>query len=109
MDKAGNVKGQAVHAGAGFPLRRFNLDISDGEYCSPVSEGNGLMKVIEQFHTELEAFASHLVLENQQLQQENKQLNTLLKEYEGTMETVMGKFRGAAVSRPGVLNRHEPS
>lgn len=26
-----NVKGQAVHVGAGFPLRRFNLDISDGE------------------------------------------------------------------------------
>ncbi|KAL1411154.1 hypothetical protein Q8F55_002104 [Vanrija albida] len=74
-----NVKGQSVHAGAGFPLRRFNLDISD-----------------EEFQTELEAFASHLVLENQTLQHENKQLNGLLKEYEQTLETVMGKFRGVA-------------
>ena len=26
-----NVKGQAAHVGTGFPLRRFNLDISDGK------------------------------------------------------------------------------
>jgi hypothetical protein len=38
------------------------------------------------------------VLENQQLQHENKQLNGLLKEYETTLEQVMGKFRGVAVS-----------
>ncbi len=24
-------QGQAVHSGTGFPLRRFNIDISDGE------------------------------------------------------------------------------
>ncbi|GMK57116.1 hypothetical protein CspeluHIS016_0309560 [Cutaneotrichosporon spelunceum] len=77
--RADNVKGQAAHVGAGFPLRRFNLDIAD-----------------EEFQTELEAFASHLALENQTLQHENKQLNTLLKEYEQTLETVMGKFRGVA-------------
>ena len=53
--------------------------------------------LIEEFATELEAFASHLVTENQQLQHENKQLNALLKEYEQTLETVMGKFRGVAV------------
>ncbi|OCF40954.1 hypothetical protein I317_05232 [Kwoniella heveanensis CBS 569] len=74
-----NVKGQAAHVGTGFPLRRFNLDISN-----------------EQFQSELEAFSSHLVSENQQLQHENKQLNALLKEYEQTLETVMGKFRGIA-------------
>ncbi|WVQ93188.1 hypothetical protein IAU59_000252 [Kwoniella sp. CBS 9459] len=74
-----NVKGQAAHVGTGFPLRRFNLDISN-----------------EQFQSELEAFSSHLVSENQQLQHENKQLNALLKEYEQTLETVMGKFRGVA-------------
>jgi hypothetical protein len=51
-----------------------------------------------EFASEIEAFASHLVLENQTLQHENKQLNTLLKEYEQTLETVMGKFRGVAVS-----------
>lgn len=53
----------------------------------------------EEFQTELERFASHLVLENQSLQFENKQLNALLKEYETTLEQVMGKFRGVAVSR----------
>lgn len=79
--RAENVKGQAVHVGTGFPLRRFNLDISN-----------------EEFHSELEAFGSHLVLENQQLQHENKQLNALLKEYEQTLETVMNKFRGVAHS-----------
>jgi hypothetical protein len=57
-----------------------------------------LMWVAEEFSSELEAFSSHLVLENQQLQHENKQLNALLKEYEQTLETVMGKFRGVAVS-----------
>jgi hypothetical protein len=51
----------------------------------------------EEFTSEIEAFSSHLVLENQQLQHENKQLNTLLKEYEQTLESVMGKFRGIAV------------
>lgn len=30
-ERSENVKGQAAHAGAGFPLRRFNLDISDGQ------------------------------------------------------------------------------
>ncbi|WVF65516.1 hypothetical protein IAT40_000244 [Kwoniella sp. CBS 6097] len=77
--RSDNVKGQAAHVGTGFPLRRFNLDISN-----------------EQFQSELEAFSSHLVSENQQLQHENKQLNALLKEYEQTLETVMGKFRGVA-------------
>ncbi|RXK38991.1 hypothetical protein M231_03721 [Tremella mesenterica] len=79
--KSENVKGQATHVGTGFPLRRFNLDISN-----------------EEFTSELEQFAAHLVLENQYLQNENKQLNQLLKEYEQTLETVMGKFRGVAFS-----------
>lgn len=37
------------------------------------------------------------MLENQGLQQENRQLSVLLKDYEGTLETVMGKFRAHAV------------
>ncbi len=57
-----------------------------------------LISYVEEFQTELEAFSAHLVLENQQLQHENKQLNTLLKEYEQTLESVMSKFRGVAVS-----------
>jgi hypothetical protein len=52
----------------------------------------------EEFSSELEKFASHLVLENQSLQHENKQLGGLLKEYESTLENVMSKFRGVAVS-----------
>lgn len=39
-----------------------------------------------------------LIIENQNLLHENKQLNSLLKEYEQTLETVMAKFRSQAVS-----------
>lgn len=39
-----------------------------------------------------------LAAENQGLQYDNKQLNTLLKEYEQTLETVMSSFRKRAVS-----------
>jgi regulator of replication initiation timing len=38
-----------------------------------------------------------IIIENQSLQHENKQLNSLLKEYEQTLETVMSKFRNQAV------------
>lgn len=38
----------------------------------------------------------NLVLENQSLQQENRQLSGLLKDYEGTLEAVMAKFRAHA-------------
>lgn len=82
--------------GTGFPLRRFNLDISDGE-LTRLRHLDPQLMLAEEFSSELEAFSSHLVLENQQLQHENKQLNTLLKEYEQTLESVMGKFRGVAV------------
>ncbi|GFZ47096.1 hypothetical protein JCM24511_04838 [Saitozyma sp. JCM 24511] len=97
--RSDNVKGQAAHAGTGFPLRRFNLDISEDMRSFPFQKWwvrTELMCVAEEFSSELEAFSSHLVLENQQLQHENKQLNALLKEYEQTLETVMGKFRGVA-------------
>lgn len=62
----------------------------------------------ETFSSELESFASHLVLENQTLQHENKQLNVLLKEYEGVLEGVMRQFRGVSVSSPRVedMNKH---
>lgn len=91
-------QGQALHNGVGFPLRRFNIDITDGTSSSllphlPMSHEGP----VEQFSTELERFASHLVLENQNLAYENKQLNLLLKEYEQTLEGVMGKFRGVCV------------
>lgn len=38
-----------------------------------------------------------LVIENQTLLHENKQLGSLLKEYEQTLETVMAKFRSQSV------------
>lgn len=41
---------------------------------------------------------AQLVIENQTLLHENKQLSLLLKEYESTMETVMSKFRNHAVN-----------
>lgn len=40
---------------------------------------------------------AQIVIENQTLLHENKQLSVLLKEYEVTMETVMAKFRNHAV------------
>jgi hypothetical protein len=40
---------------------------------------------------------AHIIIENQTLLHENKQLSMLLKEYEGTMETIMAKFRNHAV------------
>jgi hypothetical protein len=45
-----------------------------------------------------------IVIENQTLQHENKQLNILLKEYETTLETVMTKFRNQAASLPPFLS-----
>ena len=38
-----------------------------------------------------------MMAENQGLQHDNKQLNTLIKEYETTLETVMSLFRQRAV------------
>lgn len=39
-----------------------------------------------------------MITENQGLQYDNKQLNSLLKEYEQTLESVMATFRKRAVS-----------
>jgi hypothetical protein len=38
-----------------------------------------------------------MIAENLALQHDNKQLNTLIKEYETTLETVMSLFRQRAV------------
>ncbi|KAG8928316.1 hypothetical protein FRC01_006131 [Tulasnella sp. 417] len=89
------AQGQAVHNGTGFVLRRFNTDLSK-----------------EVFESELERMNAALIMENQHLQHENKQLNTLLKEYEQTLETVMSKFRNqahAAQQHELTLTRHYES
>lgn len=51
----------------------------------------------EEYETELERMNAAMMAENQALQHDNKQLNTLIKEYETTLETVMGLFRQRAV------------
>ncbi|BGP16553.1 hypothetical protein JCM10213_000535 [Rhodosporidiobolus nylandii] len=77
--RADELKAQAVHTQTGFTLRRFNLDVSQ-----------------EEFDSELEKMNVSLVLENQMLQQENRQLSSLMKDYEGTLDAVMNKFRAHA-------------
>jgi hypothetical protein len=51
----------------------------------------------ESFESEVERMNAQIVIENQTLLHENKQLSVLLKEYEGTMDTIMSKFRNHAV------------
>jgi hypothetical protein len=51
----------------------------------------------EEYDAELERMNSAMMAENQALQHDNKQLNVLIKEYETTLETVMGLFRQRAV------------
>ncbi|PAV17011.1 hypothetical protein PNOK_0707500 [Pyrrhoderma noxium] len=73
------LKAQALHAETGFVLRRFNLHLTKEEYDS-----------------ELERMNNALASENQTLQYDNKQLNSLLKEYEQTLDSVMSSFRKRA-------------
>ncbi|KAF9468605.1 hypothetical protein BDZ94DRAFT_1279690 [Collybia nuda] len=77
--QADNIKNQAVHSQTGFVLRRYNLD-----------------KTQEDYETELERMNTSIIAENQGLQHDNKQLNTLIKEYEQTLETLMSNFRNRA-------------
>ena len=51
----------------------------------------------EHFTSELERLSVALIMENQSLLHENKQLNSLMQEYEQTLETVMSKLRGHCV------------
>ncbi|KAJ6619523.1 hypothetical protein B0H10DRAFT_2026029 [Mycena sp. CBHHK59/15] len=77
--QAGGIKAQAVHAQTGFVLRRFNLD-----------------KPKDLYDAELERMNAAMVMENIALQHDNKQLNTLIREYEQTLETLMNTFRNRA-------------
>ncbi|KZT27550.1 hypothetical protein NEOLEDRAFT_1060281 [Neolentinus lepideus HHB14362 ss-1] len=90
--QAGNLKNDAAHASTGFALQRVNTDITK-----------------EVFESELERMNAAIIIENQTLTHENKQLSQLLKEYEQTMDTVMQKFRGhaqAAQMHELTLTRH---
>ncbi|KAK0208957.1 hypothetical protein DFS33DRAFT_1306566 [Desarmillaria ectypa] len=92
QSQARSLQTQAAHNSAGFVLRRFNTDITK-----------------EVFESELERMNAQIIIENQTLLHENKQLSMLLKEYEGTMDTVMTKFRNhalAAQQHELTLTRH---
>jgi hypothetical protein len=43
----------------------------------------------EEYDAELEHMNTYMIAENQGLQHDNKQLNTLIKEYEQTLENLM--------------------
>ncbi|KAL1762524.1 hypothetical protein FB107DRAFT_253778 [Schizophyllum commune] len=86
------LKAEAAEAGHNLRLRRFNTDISK-----------------ETFESELERTSAQIIIENQTLLHENKQLASLLKEYETTVETIMNKFRNHAIAaqqHEHTLTRH---
>ncbi|OSD06165.1 hypothetical protein PYCCODRAFT_1423049 [Trametes coccinea BRFM310] len=90
--QAHSLKSEAQSVATGFNLRRVCIDISK-----------------ETFESELERQNAQIVIENHTLLQENKQLSSLLQEYEKTMETVMSKFRAhvaAAQQHEMTLRRH---
>lgn len=90
--RAAVLRDQTAQSTPGFSLRRVNTDISK-----------------EVFESELERTNAHLIVENQTLLHENKQLSMLLKEHENTLETVMSKFRDharAAQHYELILTRH---
>lgn len=55
------------------------------------------IRLTELFDSELERVNAQIIIENQTLQHENKQLDLLLNEHETTMDTIMSKFRNHAV------------
>ncbi|KAI0308067.1 hypothetical protein B0F90DRAFT_115564 [Multifurca ochricompacta] len=81
LSQAETLKAEADNSNSDFTLRRFNVDISK-----------------ETLESELERANAQIIIENHSLQQENRQLSLLLKEYEQTMETIMAKFRSHAVA-----------
>ena len=52
---------------------------------------------IEEYDAELERMNFAVASDNLALQHDNKQLNTLIREYESTLETLMDQFRNRAV------------
>ena len=51
----------------------------------------------EEYNAELERMNAQMSAENLALQNDNKQLNALIKEYEQTLENLMTTFRTRAV------------
>lgn len=55
------------------------------------------MRCTDEYNAELERMNAQMTAENNTLQNDNKQLNALIKEYEQTLENVMSTFRTRAV------------
>jgi uncharacterized protein YukE len=55
------------------------------------------MVYTDVYESELERMNAAMTTDNHDLQQDNKQLNALIKDYEQTLETVMSAFRNRAV------------
>ena len=55
--------------------------------------------MIEAYEAELERMNSAIAQENLTLQHDNKQLNTLIKEYEQTMDALMSEFSSCQARR----------
>ncbi|CAL1694291.1 unnamed protein product [Somion occarium] len=89
---AAGLKTKAEEVSSGFTLRRINTDISK-----------------EVFESELERTNAQIIIENHTLLHENRQLSSLLREYEQTMDTIMSRFRShahAAHQHEVTLTRH---
>jgi uncharacterized protein YaaN involved in tellurite resistance len=54
--------------------------------------------LLEAYEAEIERMTASLVAENLALANDNKQLSSLIKEYEQTLEGIMTSFRTRAVS-----------
>ena len=84
-----------------MPLLTRNAQLQHGheERCA-LLWGQDMAGLIasEEYEAELERMNATMTTENLTLQHDNKQLNTLIKEYETTLETIMGLFRQRAVS-----------
>ncbi|VDB86945.1 unnamed protein product [Peniophora sp. CBMAI 1063] len=91
---AERLKGDATQFAQGFPLRRYNVDLTK-----------------ETFESDLERASAQLIVENHGLSHENAQLGHLLKEFEHTLETVMQKFRAhtqaATIHEQALLQYYE--
>ncbi|KAG8826903.1 hypothetical protein FRB91_011911 [Serendipita sp. 411] len=86
------LKEQAETNSKTTKLNRYNTDLTN-----------------ELFDSELERATVAQVIENRSLLQENRQLTSLLNEYEQTLETVMTKFQQhtqAAIEKELALRRH---
>lgn len=66
------------------------------------------MTTVDVYDAELERMNASLSVENQGLLHDNKQLGALIKEYEQTLENVMGAFRTRAVRHSLHLRLIEP-